>query len=336
MNKMPGFIKAAENLGRVYLITGQTGDAVKIYQELVKDGKGNAGVYLLLGHALLLTNKPLSAETAYRHALLLDPTDDKPKNGLSKTLIAQGRFKEAIAILRELISENPDNGQVWALLADCHMAEQDYDKALVANECARRVGYTAGDMLSNMGDIYLYRKEPASAVMAYKQAMEQGDLTIERALRAARGLLSVDDETGAVELLEYAETKLAEREDLESSASTTELQLLKAELATRSGSLDKAKELVKTILEKDPLNGDALLALAGLCETEGEFDEAVIHYERVARLKDHKLEALVRHAGLEIRRKKYRDAVQLLEQAQDIESRASVARYLERVRRLAD
>lgn len=335
LKKLPEFRRAMANLGRVYLITERTPEAVKLYQNLVKNGRADAEILLLLGHALMITEKPLSAETAYRHALLLEPVNRRVKTGLAKSLIAQERFKEALALLRELASDDPENGGLFALMADCHIAEGNYDKALVSLECARRLGYVSGEILATLGDIYIYREQPRDALEAYASAAQSGKLSLERTLRAARGMLALEQTEKAAGFVDVAnEIMRAGPEPARDIRSS--VMLVESEIEKRRGNIEVATAISKKILESDPLNGAALIMRGKLSEQLGMHDEAVLQYERAARVPETRQEALFRHAQLETGRGNYAKAVKLLETAQETERDQRVARYLERLRALAE
>lgn len=331
LEKLPEFRRAAENLGRVYLITGQTTSAIEIYQDFIKNGQADTGILLLLGHALLIEEKPLSAETAYKQALLLDPDNEKAKTGLAKALLSQERFRETAAILKELSLNQPENGEFLVLLANCYIAEQNHDQALVAMESARRLGYTPPGMLALLGDIYIYRQQPEDALTAYRQAMETETLSIERALRAARGLLALDDLDSAGQMLDFADKQLIAIENPDINT-TSRLMILRAELARQRGNTAKALEICDTILDSDPLNGKALLMAGGINEEQGLTEQAHLQYERASRVSGYQAEALFKMAVLETKRGKHKNAIGLLERAQEIEHKKHVARYLDRLR----
>jgi Flp pilus assembly protein TadD len=94
--------------------------------------------------------------------------------------------------------------------------------------------------------------------------------------------------------------------------------------------------LLTQLLNRDPLNGRALLTLSDLQAREGDMETALLTAERAARVAGFEAQGLVRQAQLEVGRGNYARAVPLLESAQAFEPRESVARYLEQVRRLAE
>ncbi len=90
------------------------------------------------------------------------------------------------------------------------------------------------------------------------------------------------------------------------------------------------------LLEQSPLDGPGLILLGDVRRDGEEWDQAALAYERAARQEEVQVEALLRHAQMEVDRKRYARAVELLEAAVVEDPRPQVQRYLEQVRRLAE
>lgn len=88
--------------------------AVAVFQTLMRSGQADADMLTLLGHALLLQEKPVSAEGAYRQALILRADDMDAMRGLTKCLIDQQEprrpYREAATLLEsaQAFGERPD------------------------------------------------------------------------------------------------------------------------------------------------------------------------------------------------------------------------------------
>jgi Flp pilus assembly protein TadD len=121
----------------------------------------------------------------------------------------------------------------------------------------------------------------------------------------------------------------------QSPGQVTQGKLLLARLAVLQERFAQASVAYEAVIRENPLEGDAILALADLKERAGEVEEARILLERAARIDGFEARALVRHAQLEVGQGNYGRAVPLLERAQVFTNRPTVRRYLEQVRRLA-
>ena len=105
-------------------------------------------------------------------------------SGLGKNLMFQSeyaaaipRFEEALAIFEKL--EYPlYTAIMWSELANCYLHLDDPDKALELLEKSERVFSECGATpnyqvcLANIGNIYLYRREFATAISYYRRALE--------------------------------------------------------------------------------------------------------------------------------------------------------------------
>ena len=331
--KMPRFRAALMNLGRILLMQNRTQETITLYQRLVEDGQANADILLLLGHAILMEDAPVGAETAYRQALLLRPRDGEIRMGLAKALLSQERYREGLALIDEILERDPLNQELWSLRVNAMLTDGDLERATRATEQARRLGRATPSMLASLGDLWLNQDRPIDALDAYSEAFAGEKPSLDRLLRATEGFLMVDDAEGAQTMIARAESELEINDDPEARIS---LLRLKADWAVREGQTDNAIALLRQVLERNPLDGRALLTLTDLQAHEGHMEKALLTAERAARVEGYEAEALLRQARIEVGRGHYARAVPLLESAQAFDPRDAVSRYLEQVRRLSE
>lgn len=333
--KMPRFRLARANLGRVCFLLNKPDKTAKVLQSLVEDGQADSAVLVLLGHTLLLMGHPLSAENAYRQALLLAPLNPDALLGLCKALLLQERHREALALLKELLSSDPRRPEIWALRANAHLALDQSEPALASLECARRLNLAGPDMMATLGDLYLNRQQPEEASACYRQAFAVTNLPVARALRAAEAFLAANEPEHAGRVLaRLAEARKAtpDRFSREQVSQTARLQ---GDLARLKGDTSSARAIYTHAIRENPLDARTLIAFGDLQREAGKIEEAVMAYERAARVPGFEARALVRQAQAEVQRERYRQAAELLERAQAIEDQPNVRKYLEQVRRLA-
>ncbi|HSV99986.1 MAG TPA: tetratricopeptide repeat protein [Sedimentisphaerales bacterium] len=335
LTKLPKFRSAIMNLGRVYLLQNQTDKAITLYQELVKDGQADADILLLLGHALLMQNHPVSAESAYRQSLLLRPKHADAMLGMAKSLMQQERYAEGLALVGEILQTDPTHAELWALRTNALLAMNANDRATRAIETAHRLGCADAEMLAALGDLYLHQDQPQDALRVYDEAFRTASPSVNRMLRAFEGFLMVNDQQGALRMLERLET--ARRADASSFGPKDQVKLLRlqGELAEQQGDSARAMALYEELLRIDPLDARSLLLLARGQWQKDQLEEAAMTCERAARIQGAEADALVLHAQIEVQREHYGRAVELLEAAQTFQERPHVQRYLEQVRRMA-
>jgi len=168
------------------------------------------------------------------------------------------------------------------------------------------------------------------AMRAYTEAFRGKKVSAKRLLRAIEGLLMLDDIDRAQKLVSRADEMFSSLLQPE----TIKLYRLKGEIAMRLQQSEQAMKYCRDVLEIDPLAGETLLLLAEILHQGGEVEEAVMNCERAARIPGFEVDALIRHAQIEVGRERYTAAVTLLEAAQTFKDQPHVGRYLEQLRRM--
>ncbi|MDO9540821.1 MAG: tetratricopeptide repeat protein [Kiritimatiellia bacterium] len=332
LDKFPEFNRARANLCRVLIRQEKTDEAIQQFKRILLEGKPAPSTLTLMGYTFLLKNQPVPAETAYRQAILGEPEDVNAYLGLTKSLLMQERFREALKLLEQLLEDDPFNSQFWSLKADAHLAVGEPDEAVIALESARRLKVTKFSDLANLGDLYLNRGQAEDALSAYDQAFSLENPSIDRLLRAIEGFIMTRNPHQADKLLSRVS-------DLQKTAPLTgkqknKLLMCQARLAQIKGENEIAFRIYEELLKEDPLNGEVLIAIGNLYREKGKLEEALIVYERVARISGKEVEALICQAQVEVERQRYEKAVELLQAAQSISPQPNVARYLEQIGRL--
>ncbi len=328
LERFPGFRAAKVNLGRVHLLEDFPEKTISLYQSLVSDGQADAETYLLLGHALQMMQRPVSAETAFRNALLLEPEKVDALIGLTQALLEQERYQEALSLTGEILSFTPDKADLWRLRANAMLMLSQYDEAIRAIETAKRLMLADAEMLALQGDLFLQRDQPKDALAVYLTAFEAHEPTPARALRAMEGFLYAGDVEGMEQLLSALDI------DAWPSGKQGVVLRYRAQLAMQQEDLEQAEDLAQQAVTMNPLDGGGLLLLASIAEAQGKLARAIMYCERAARIPDYAVDAWVRQAQIEVSRNRIDEAIVLLESAQSRREQPHVGRYLEQLRRM--
>lgn len=332
LKKMPKFRNAIKNLGRIYLLQDHLDQAIALYQQLIADGQADADILLLTGQALLMQDYPVSAESAYRQSLLMRQKNHEAMLGLAKALMQQQRYTEGLALIGEILKEDPANRELWELRANAYLSKGDYDAVIRSVETAARLGCSDADLLATLGDLYLNKDQPVDALRVYETCFTGDTVSVARLLRAVEGFLMLDELGGAQKMMDRADA-------LSDSFTVTEqvhFLRLKGDLAMRYDQPEEAMTFCQQVLELDPLDGRTMLLLAKIQQDRGEQEEALLTCERAARVPGFEVEALIRQAQIEVERNRYATAVTLLEAAQTFKDQPHIARYLEQLRRMVN
>ena len=115
---------------------GDPSGAVKLYRAAYLADPNDPHNLQRMGQAFLDMNSPMSAEQAFRGALMLAPDDVSAKRGMALSLLAEGRAAEALPLLQHLAGNSTDprllraEGTALDMLGRQTEAQAIYRKAL--------------------------------------------------------------------------------------------------------------------------------------------------------------------------------------------------------------
>ena len=334
LEKMPEFTAARANLGRVLIKQDKIDAAIEVFRPLLIKGTADPETLTLIGHTFLLRGQPVPAETAFRQAILLNPDDINAYLGLTKSLLTQGRLQESVKLLKNLLEINPQNAQLWFVLANTYLSLEKPDQALVSLETARRLGIIHSEALATLGELYLNRGQVEEALIVYQKAFAGEDPSVSRLLRAIEGFVFRERIKEAEIMFKRLDDLKQEQADILSFDERHTFYRLRAHQFRLKGDHEEALKLYQKLLEKDPLDGRVLMAAGDIHRKKGRFEEALISYERAGRIPDKSHQSLILQAQIEIERENFSRAAELLEAAQALKPDPRIARYLEQIRRL--
>ncbi|HKQ61968.1 MAG TPA: tetratricopeptide repeat protein [Candidatus Polarisedimenticolaceae bacterium] len=332
--KFPSFRRAHKNLGLIRARSGRLAEAIPALTRTIELGGGDALTYGLLGWAYNAGERWLSAESAFRTAMLLQPDVLDWTVGLAQSLLRQQRFGEAAALCETLVTQHADRADFWLMQAGAYVGLGQPLKAAENYEIVQRLGKATPSVLYTLGDIYVNASLWEPAARAYAAALAQdGGASVERPARCIEILAQRGAFAQARSVLDrLRETHGATLDE----PSRTRLLKLEARIAVAEGAGgDAARVALEQVVDADPLDGEALMLLGQHCAKQGDTEQALIYYERASSLDGFEADAKVRQAQLLVGRERYRDAVPLLKRAQELKPRDEVARYLDQVERLA-
>jgi len=342
LQKSSDFLRAHKNLGIILVQKGKFADAIGPLSRSLSLGSPDGITYGLLGLCFLNVGDPLSAEAAYRNAIVFSPETTDWKLGLARSLLEQKKFNESISILDFLIKAKPEEASLWLVQANAYLGIGEAEKAAANYEIVTRLGKATGDTLNLLGDIYMNENMKELALEAYLSAMEkEPDQDISRPLRAAEVLVN----RGALDEAELILVKI--REDYTEVSNDVDLVMLKlqARIDIGKGENENAIATLEKIVEREPLDGEALILLGrfyskgqGLSEDQKQdmIAKASLIYDRAAKIRGYESRALLAHAQMLVGVGDYAGAVPLLERVIAIDSSDNKVRYLQQVRNARD
>ena len=333
LSKFPDFLRAHKNLGIVLVREGIYEEAIEPLVKTINLGGADGTTYGLLGFSYLNTEKYQSAVMAYQNAMLLDADTQDWKLGMIKCKIADEEFSDAVRLLDDILEKQPQSVSLWALQGNVLLQMEQPDRAAVNFEILRKSGKATLQHLMLLGDIYMLKDAKNLALDVYLEAIEkdgQGD--IKRSLRAVEILVS----RGAWEESEALFAKMrATHASTMTEEETFKLLKLESKVAIANGKGDEALVVLEQIIEKNPLDGEALLLAGAFYAQNGDQEKAVFRFEMASKVQGFQADAWLEHAKILVRNQDYTKAIEILQKAQKSKPRDNVQKYLEAIQRVA-
>jgi predicted Zn-dependent protease len=117
-----------EQLTQLLLDEGKSAEAIALLEGIT--AKTSSPILLdLLGDAYTQTKDLPKAESAYRKAVDLEPSELSHQRGLGQTLLAEEKYSEALKIYQKLSDLMPDDSDVYLRLAQIYRELHQLDKA---------------------------------------------------------------------------------------------------------------------------------------------------------------------------------------------------------------
>jgi tetratricopeptide (TPR) repeat protein len=318
----------------VHVRNGNHDLAIEAFTRMIELGGGDGYSFGLLGLAYEAKQDHQAAEMAYRNALLLQPDNADWRLGVTRAVLKQQKFEDAVTQLEVLIARNPEKTAFWLLQAQAHLGLKQPLEAAENLEAVHRLGGSTADSLNTLGDIYVSENLMDLAVGAYIRGVDADESRSPgRPLRSAELLATRGALPQAMRLVAHIrktwETQLAE-------ADRRKLLKLEARLSMVDGGGSPATaRVLEEIVQLDPLDGEALLLLGQYYARNDEPDRAIFYYERAASVEAFEANAKIRHAQVLVSLNRYQEALPLLRRAQELRPHPDIARYLEQVERIA-
>ncbi|MEP5566336.1 MAG: sulfotransferase [Halioglobus sp.] len=163
----PGFPRAQEDLGTALLNMKRPAEAIPFLVKAIELNPQSAESFFKLGGALKAEGQHDKAEEAFARSRALSP--QKGQIEQASILFAQGNYREAEKVAKELVRQNPQDVNAAALLARIAIQARCYDDA---EALLRRVVQIAPPFIQAWHDLSTALKEQSKFTEAI-EALEQ-------------------------------------------------------------------------------------------------------------------------------------------------------------------
>ena len=144
---------AVEQLTQLLLDGNKADEAIKLLEAMTAHSS-SATVFDLLGDAYTQNHDYAKAETAYRKAVELDPSELSHLRGLGQTLLTEEKYSDALEVYQKLADLMPDDSDNYLRIAQIYRELHQLDKAEENLVKARQYNPGSLEVLYNEAMIY--------------------------------------------------------------------------------------------------------------------------------------------------------------------------------------
>lgn len=311
IKKFPEFMRAYKNMGLAHIQLDQCEKARPYILKVMEMGAADGLSYGFLAHCYLQDEKYATALNAYKMARLFQPDNRDWKSGEAQASLMAEKYNDAIILLDELITDYPQEPGYWMMQANAYMALEDRGRAAANLEIVKKMNKATAQSLLLLGNIYIAEDMSKLAYPAFSAALRQKEKpAFERARKAFDYLVSDRNWSDATQFLS----------DIKKAYPKNNFQIMDAHLAIGKGNTKQAARLLKEVVNRDPMNGEALMLLAHNYWQQDDFERAEFMYERAARLEKFTYNALRMNARMAVGQNRLKHALGLLQAAAKIKS----------------
>jgi tetratricopeptide (TPR) repeat protein len=273
LDALPNHMRAHESLAMLYLRTERYPDARVHLEKLAELGRNTAHVHSARGYLEQKMQRYWFAADAFQKALVLAPNDRGAQRGLLLALTETREHAKARALVEQLLSDEPDDRDLWLYRAQIALSSNERAMALASLETALRLG---DDSIENRRACFELHMESGSVARAAEllrglQARELPFPLVDEVL----GWLADENEWNRFREL-LASVGRSELGGVEQSRLLTR----RASLALRDGNARAASTALQEALDLDPSNAEALMALAQIYRADRDYGRADLLFRR--------------------------------------------------------
>ncbi len=268
---------AIEQLTQLLLDEGKSPEAIALLEEVTSHSPSPA-MLDLLGDAYTQSHDLPKAETAYRRAVELDPSELSHQRGLGQTLMAEEKYQDALTVYQHLTEVMPDDADIYLRMAQIYRELHDLGKAEDNLVKARQYAPGSLEVMYNEAMLYQSQGRNEDAIRVLSDAVTgvkgqpQGMPSRGRSLSILYqqlGQLYRDTQNYQAAIYTYQELgRLGEEEDRRA-------RLLLMDVYRSSKDLPKALQTGKEAIAKYPSDISIRSSQALLLGESGQTDEAV-------------------------------------------------------------
>lgn len=314
----PEFDKARLLLAQTELREGDPDKALNALQPLIEEGSSNVAALSIAAEAYLQAGDSQRAEATFTRIAKLDPNDALSRTALALVDMGKGRMEQGIAALKALSASDarpvvdlalvtafvqrkdwdqalkavetlerktPESAGPSNLRGRIELARGNQDKARQAFEAALKIDPAYFPAAASLAALDMQAKKPEAAMARFEKVLAVNP----KSLSANMALIGLRDETGTnkEELVAELETLIKQMpNEPRPRLALIELQLRRYQV---KAALAAATEAAAAL----PYDPGVLRHLAGVQAMSGDYNQAIMSYNKLVALQPNAPEPLI-------------------------------------------
>lgn len=329
----PNFRDAHRNLAIVMVQLEKWDKARTHLIRAMELGSREAITLGLLGYCHAVAGHHQAALDAYRMASLSQPDEKQWKLGQAQALLGLREANRATQVFQEVLDQNPTDWNLWLNQADGWISLDQPIKAIANLEVARRAGKISPEGTLSLGHLFLQNDLLSLAMERYEEVFTDPDsVPAEKQIETLEYLTQLQKFTEAAKLVAV----LPEDRFVSEKASSVEgrFRRVSSLIEIQIGDPGKGATQLETWLEKNPIDGLALLLLGKYRESIDEREIAEMLYEQATGIPETAASAHRAWGNLLLNERDYEGAIEQWERSVQLRPDKSLESSLEAVREL--
>lgn len=276
ISSMPDVMRAHLSLSTVYQIQNNVDAAKTSLIRAISLGATDAKNFALLGYLHMRSGDPHASVAAYQQALMLEPENDKIRQGLLFALVSSDQLQAADNLLSGMITAQPANAELWLQRANFAIKQDKQTTALAHVEIALRLGSKNIAAKQLAMQLHLQRDSFVAASQYAQSLLQNNALNFTELNKLCSWL-------GNKQQWQVLSSLLASQALNKSPSNPAEHSILlqhQAAVANAQGDNAAAEKLWTQAIAHNPGNAEALLGLAKQAFEQNRYAASELYYQR--------------------------------------------------------
>ena len=311
LKRMPQLVRVHSDLGQLYLVRENYPKAREHFSRAVSLGSNEAMIHGQLGYLNLMLHGAYSAVSSYQQAAALEPNNAQWQQGLLSALVQAEMYPAAKSQLKQMLAQKPNDPNLWLNQATLSLHLEDYRRALISLETALALGDKDLRNIKTAAQLHLQLGSYDRAIALVDHTLKAGKLEMASVNEYFSWLSQLGMWDKAQQMMQSASRHLDQlnRDD------QSQFYFLHARLDDQRGQVDQARANFRQALERNPTNGECLLAFAAFSARQKNYVDAELLYLRAEAISASEKQAMLGRAQVYIDMHDYPAALKQMKSA---------------------